>query len=179
MTISPLKIGSKINSAVLFSFTSENYCSQTEALITISVSIFLSPPPTMAPHHLLPQPPPLRPASNCSSIAAPDADQDSGSHVLPNLPSLPSGGGGGMPPGADALAEQFKKFYSSSYYASLQQAAAVVAATASAANGSGGGGAAAVAAAAADPMSTFADAEEDGEFVHFRRGALNTYRARL
>ena len=112
----------------------------------------------MAPHHMLPQPPPLRPASNSSSIAAPDADQDSSSSLaLPNLP--------GMPAGADALAEQFKKFYSTSYYASLQ-AAAVVAATANANNGGGAGSAAAVAAAAMDPMSTFADAEDDGKFCH-------------
>ena len=122
----------------------------------------------MAPHHhLLPQPPPLRPASNSSSIAAPDADQDSG-HVLPNLPNLPN-----LPgmPGADVLAEQFKKFYSSSYYASLQQAAAVVAATANVANGGGAGAAAAAAAAAAiDPMSTFADAEDDGELDQCKIG---------
>ena len=118
----------------------------------------------MAPHHMLPQPPPLRPASNSSSIAAPDADQDS-SHVLPNLPNLPN-----LPgmPGADVLAEQFKKFYSSSYYASLQQAAAVVAATANVANG----GAGAAAAAAIDPMSTFADAEDDGEKLRMIRARL-------
>ena len=110
----------------------------------------------MAPHHLLPQPPPLRPASNSSSIAAPDAEQDNGP-VLPNLPGiLPVGG---LPPGADALAEQFKKFYSTSYYASLQ-AAAVAAAAANAANG---GAAEAAASVALDPISAFADAE-DGEW---------------
>ena len=117
----------------------------------------------MAPHHLLPQPPPLRPASNSSSIAAPDAEQDNGP-VLPNLPGLPGGGlpvGGGLPPGADALAEQFKKFYSTSYYASLQ-AAAVAAAAANAANGGGAGaaGAATAASVALDPISAFADAED-------------------
>ena len=112
----------------------------------------------MAPHHLLPQPPPLRPASNSSSIAAPDAEQDNGSPVLPNLPNLPGLPVGGLPPGADALAEQFKKFYSTSYYASLQ-AAAVAAAAANAANG---GGAEAAASVALDPISAFADAE-DGE----------------
>ena len=115
----------------------------------------------MAPHHLLPQPPPLRPASNSSSIAAPDAEQDNGSPVLPNLPGVLPGvlPVGGLPPGADALAEQFKKFYSTSYYASLQ-AAAVAAAAANAANG---GAAEAAASVALDPMSTFADAE-DGEW---------------
>ena len=117
----------------------------------------------MAPHHLLPQPPPLRPASNSSSIAAPDAEQDG--PVLPNLPGVLPGGlpVGGLPTGADALAEQFKKFYSTSYYASLQ-AAAVAAAAANAANGgAGAAGAAGAASVVLDPMSTFADAE-DGEW---------------
>ena len=55
---------------------------------------------------------------------------------------------------------QFKKFYSSSYYASLQ--AAAVAAAANAANG---GGAVEATEAAVDPMSSFADAEEEGESI--------------